>query len=75
MKVMCIKVYKSSDYIDTSVMWNIGMENYICWKLLITMSNYRAMRFQILKIGQNLHANMVGFCRDGHNYKFMMNYS
>ena len=26
------------------------------------------MRLQTLKIDQNMHANMEGFCRDGHKY-------
>ena len=29
-------------------------------------SSYRVMRCQILKKGQNLHANMEGFCRHSH---------
>ena len=27
------------------------------------------MIFKVLKIGQNLHVNMEGFCRVSHNYE------
>ena len=29
---------------------------------------YKLWHFKIVKIGQNLHANMKGFCRAGHIY-------
>ena len=40
----------------------------------VPLSSYRVMRFQTLKIGQNMHANMEGFHRDSHTYIYIYIY-